>query len=379
MPIPKSGQKNIPIKDWKRFLRVADWFERTVEQGNGTRQSSYGQSLIVKTPVDGIDARSDTTISSATCIKCVAAETSTPGERTIHETDEELVVYNAEEQDVPGELFVNTTLSPKGTRYVDTPSPWQRPFELKDAMPTSGSVAAGQQATAHPLDADGNIDLAVDREFEVVDDRGEFRGRAYVSSESRGSQGVARWSHAAQEWRIVTLQPHALRISGTTAGTVSGGAFTAVSTPVIMFPSGALAMEDLTTASLIKNPFGLNFANGDLFHAVLNESATQWEAVVPSGGSGSPGIIFPIDLTQTGGSQGTDTTAASWSYTVDHGITGVELATLQNPVSGAHNFRRPAVGQMVKATAGYAHYSLTGVLTIGWINEVADQEVCATS
>lgn len=119
MAIPTPGQKDIPLADWKRFLRVADWFERTVEQGNGTRQPSYGQSLIVKTPEDGIDARSDTTIFSATCIKCVAVETATPGERTIHETDEELVVYNAEAQDVPGEIFVKTTLSPKGTRYVD--------------------------------------------------------------------------------------------------------------------------------------------------------------------------------------------------------------------------------------------------------------------
>ncbi len=123
MPIPKSGQKTIPLKDWRRFLRVADWFERTVEQGNGTRQPSYGQSLIVKTPVDGIAAAvrvdEDTTIFSATCIKCVAAETSTPGERTLHETDEELVVYNADEQHVPGEIFVKTTLSPNGTRYVD--------------------------------------------------------------------------------------------------------------------------------------------------------------------------------------------------------------------------------------------------------------------
>ena len=26
---PQVGQKTIPLKDWKRFLRVADWFERT--------------------------------------------------------------------------------------------------------------------------------------------------------------------------------------------------------------------------------------------------------------------------------------------------------------------------------------------------------------
>ena len=26
---PQVGQKTIPLKDWKRFLRVADWFDRT--------------------------------------------------------------------------------------------------------------------------------------------------------------------------------------------------------------------------------------------------------------------------------------------------------------------------------------------------------------
>lgn len=119
MPIPTPGQKTIPLVDWKRFLRIADWYERTIEQGKGVLPATYGQSLIVKTPEDGIDARSGTTISSATCIKCVAVETATPGERTVHETDEELVVYNAEEHDVPGEIFVKTTLSPNGTRYVD--------------------------------------------------------------------------------------------------------------------------------------------------------------------------------------------------------------------------------------------------------------------
>ena len=201
MPIPKQGQKTIPLKDWRRFLRVADWFERTHEQGNGTRPPSYGQSLIVKTPEDGIDARSDTTISSATCIKCVAAETSTPGERTVHETDEELVVYNAEEYDVPGAIFVKTSLSPNGTRYVDRQSP-ERRYELKDNMPASGAVAAGQQATAHPVDSEGTVDTTAAREFEVYDQYGVFRGRAkdaFSTPHNQGSRGIARWSPDAQK------------------------------------------------------------------------------------------------------------------------------------------------------------------------------------
>jgi len=152
MQIPKPGQKTIPLKDWRRFLRVADWFERTVEQGNGTRPPSYGQSLIVKTPEDGIDARDGTTISSATCIKCVAAETSTPGERTIHETDEELVVYNPENHDVLGEIFVKTTLSPNGTRYVDRDCDHRIQFKPNTDVPAFGVMySTGIDATQATL------------------------------------------------------------------------------------------------------------------------------------------------------------------------------------------------------------------------------------
>ena len=284
MSIPKIGQKTIPLKDWRRFLRVADWFERTVEHGNSTRAPSYGNALIVKTPEDGIDARSDTTIYSATCIKCVAVETTTPGERTLHETDEELVVYNAEDYDVPGEIFIKTTLSPNGTRYVDHRE-WLRRFECKDAMPTSGSVAAGQHATVHPLDAAGTIDLAAANEFEVYDERGEFRAKAYASGADRGSKGVARWSPSAAKWIIVTLQPHALRISGTASAAVQFDTtqFTLSGTPEIMSPTGAIAMVDLTTANLIKNPLKLQVKSGDTIQAEWNEDAStpQWELVTP--------------------------------------------------------------------------------------------------
>lgn len=29
MPTPQIGQKTIPLTDWNRFLRVADWWDRT--------------------------------------------------------------------------------------------------------------------------------------------------------------------------------------------------------------------------------------------------------------------------------------------------------------------------------------------------------------
>jgi hypothetical protein len=118
MPVPAIGQKVIPLVDWKRFLRVADWFERTIEHGKGVLRPTYGHDLIVKTPLGGIDARAGLTIFSATCIKCVIAETATPGVRIIHETDEELVVYNIYPDAVSGDAYVMTGLTIKGTRYV---------------------------------------------------------------------------------------------------------------------------------------------------------------------------------------------------------------------------------------------------------------------
>ncbi len=283
MPIPKIGQKDIPLKDWRRFLRVADWFERTIEQGNSTLQPSYGQSLIVKTPVDGIDARDGTTIFSATCIKCVAAETSTPGERTLHETDEELVVYNAEEQDVPGEIFVKTTLSPKGTRYVDRGQGVRR-FELKDNLPSSGSVSTGQQATAHPVNAAGVVDTAVDREFEVHDELGVYRGRKkdkYSSPHSQGSRGVARWSPDAQEWEILSMQPHALQIKGPLTGALvkATGSFNIDGVTVMQPPGAIITDTDPATSTFGITNRAFDGDNNAVCIATWDEAAQDWLAL----------------------------------------------------------------------------------------------------
>lgn len=189
-------------------------------------------------------------------------------------------------------------------------------IELKDAMPSSGSVSAGQQATAYRLKPDGAVDTSI--EVEVFDERGEYRGKAYVSGSDRGSKGVVAWHREKDRLFIRTLQPHALRISGDAGSAVyfDDTQFTLSGTPVIMSPSGALAMEDYTDSNLIKNPLDLQFANGETLHAEWNEDVPQWEAIdgdvhrphrisgvtsaaVPSGNStftltGSPVIMNPI-------------------------------------------------------------------------------------
>ena len=243
MPIPKPGQKTIPLKDWRRFLRVADWFERTVEQGSGTRQSSYGQSLIVKTPVAGIDARDGTTISSATCIKCVAAETSTPGERTLHETDEALVVYNAEEYDVPGEIFVKTTLSPKGTRYVDRGGgqPHRISGVTSAAVESSDSTftLSGTPAIMNPVGAISEDDYT---EADLIHN-------VFDLTFASGQVIHAEWNDTAEQWEAVDPGTHVAKwlIGTASSDFLTGGAISINSSPT--YKDGEAPASDPATVA----------------------------------------------------------------------------------------------------------------------------------
>jgi hypothetical protein len=85
---------------------------------------------------------------------------------------------------------------------------------------------------------------------------------------------------------------------------------------------------------------------------------------------------FPVDLAQSGGSQGDETTPATWTYDVTEPETGDSLATGVDPVASPHKWQRPGVGQMIPATFGYAHYDKDDQLVLGWINEMVDQEAC---
>ncbi len=88
--------------------------------------------------------------------------------------------------------------------------------------------------------------------------------------------------------------------------------------------------------------------------------------------------LFPVNLTQTGGSQGTTTTPASWTYSVIDPVTGETLATNVNPTVSPHKWKRPSAGWMIKATFGYAHWNTDGDLALGWINEMVEQEACSS-
>ena len=100
-------------------------------------------------------------------------------------------------------------------------------------------------------------------------------------------------------------------------------------------------------------------------------------------GNHQPMRVFPVDLTQVGGAQGDEETAATWTYDMLDMVTGETLESAVDPTAAPHKWQRPSIGWMIPATFGYAHYvpndSYGYDLVLGWINEMLDQEACETA
>jgi hypothetical protein len=95
-------------------------------------------------------------------------------------------------------------------------------------------------------------------------------------------------------------------------------------------------------------------------------------------GGRQAGALFPVDLAQVGGADGSDTAPATWTYDVADSITGVSLASAVDPTSAPHRHRRPSAGSMLVADVGIAYRTKAGALVLASINEVADQGPCVT-
>lgn len=121
----------------------------------------------------------------------------------------------------------------------------------------------------------------------------------------------------------------------------------------------------------------LKSAGGGAAQILWKESGTGVKWAVVRLGRWSP-TVFPVNLTQTGGSQGTNTTPASWTYSVIDPVTSQTLATAVNPTASPHKWKRPSAGWMIAATFGYAHFNAQAQLVLGWINEMVEQEACAS-
>jgi len=88
--------------------------------------------------------------------------------------------------------------------------------------------------------------------------------------------------------------------------------------------------------------------------------------------------IIPVTMTQVGGSDGTASAAATWTYDIEDVITETVLAEAVNPAAAPHKWKRP-YGKMGKATFGYAHMIFDDdeyIPCIGWCNEIPVTEEC---
>lgn len=88
------------------------------------------------------------------------------------------------------------------------------------------------------------------------------------------------------------------------------------------------------------------------------------------------GQLFPLALTQTGGSAGSPTTATSWTYTVKDAYTDETLGTTVNPTASPHLYVRESLGKLIAAIAGIGFYNSSGELVILDIREPLDPSEC---
>ena len=85
--------------------------------------------------------------------------------------------------------------------------------------------------------------------------------------------------------------------------------------------------------------------------------------------------LFPIELEHTGGSDGSSTEQASWSYNIRAlGSTSIIKAN-ENPGLNPHHYKRPNLGKMTKATRGIAFLDGAELIVVS-TNEVSVFSTC---
>ncbi len=178
--------------------------------------------------------------------------------------------------------------------------------------------------------------------------------------------------------------------SGVVPGVAHRGRFAVLLAPLAINTVGLAAVGDVVTTTLDVPTGGesCRFADISVGETEHMEAASFGAATILWCEGTEPGqhrsivslgpfpATFPVALEQVGGSQGTSSVPASWTYDVKDQATDTILSTAVNPVSIPHRFVRPSVGFMIPATHGHAHLASDGTPILSWINEVADQESC---
>jgi hypothetical protein len=113
----RTGQKWRPpsAADENAKAAAADAYRRGPDV---IPQLQAPRDMIVKVPSGGIDARDGMTIYSAWCTRCVETPTGTAGQKTLVDTTETVEVYNIYPEAVTEGVYVPTSVTIWGTRYV---------------------------------------------------------------------------------------------------------------------------------------------------------------------------------------------------------------------------------------------------------------------
>jgi len=171
---------------------------------------------------------------------------------------------------------------------------------------------------------------------------------------------------------VIALEPIA-------AGDVGRACAQGVCITQVQFPDPNVSQPEFAdigdgvTANLVAKERG---AAAILWHeAVPAGGGTVW-AIVRVGDSNAS-VMFPVNLTQVGGTDGDGATPATWTYDVFDALpiggfdpTLPPIDTAVDPTTAPSVWARPATGAVVKATAGLAFFDASGALALAWINEV---------
>jgi hypothetical protein len=104
--------------------------------------------------------------------------------------------------------------------------------------------------------------------------------------------------------------------------------------------------------------------------------ATAQIPIVIGSGAATAGVFPVIMVSDGGGTQGSDEETATWTYTVIDATTNETLAEELNPAASPNLWKRPSLGMLTPATAGFAFYNTENQLVIGWTNEVQVTDTC---
>jgi hypothetical protein len=115
--------------------------------------------------------------------------------------------------------------------------------------------------------------------------------------------------------------------------------------------------------------------SGGQTEVLWSDSSTQNRWAIIRIGSGRS-TLFPVKLEKTGGENGDDEKAASWTYKVTDALSDEKLEEDVDPTASPHQWKRPNLGALSVATFGYAHYDNDNKIVLGWINETPELAVC---